>query len=155
MLLTLLWCYYCQLWIYFTCFSRSTCPEVLCKKGVLRNFAKFTGNTCARVRKRFWHRCFLWILRNFKEHLFLQNTSGGCFVLFLRTPILKNICKRLLCIFGNCFIKVSLHGYISTIIRFIVIYKHNNTTLIVRLFCWEFRNFFLKASSKKEQVKTS
>ena len=29
--------------------SRSRRPEVLCKEGVLRNFAKFTGNTCARV----------------------------------------------------------------------------------------------------------
>ena len=25
---------------------------------------------------------FLWILRNFEEHLFLQNTSGGCFYNF-------------------------------------------------------------------------
>ena len=28
---------------------RSSRPNVFCKKGVLRNFAKFTGNTCARV----------------------------------------------------------------------------------------------------------
>ena len=46
--------------------------EVFCEKGVLRNFAKFTGNTCARVsfliklqaapatllKKGLWHRCF-------------------------------------------------------------------------------------------------
>ena len=68
---------------------RSSCPEVFCKKGFLRNFAKFTGNTCARVsfliklqlqfstllKKKLWHR---WILRNFKEHIFLQNVSGCC-----------------------------------------------------------------------------
>ena len=24
-------------------------PEVFCEKGVLRNFAKFTGNTCGRL----------------------------------------------------------------------------------------------------------
>ena len=24
-------------------------PELFCKKGVLRNFAKFAGNTCVRV----------------------------------------------------------------------------------------------------------
>ena len=47
---------------------RSSRPEVFCKKGVLRNFAKFTWNTCARVsflitlqaatllKKRTWHR---------------------------------------------------------------------------------------------------
>ena len=52
---------------------RSSCPEVFCKKGVLRNFAKFTGkhlchslflNKVAGLRpatllkKRLWHRCF-------------------------------------------------------------------------------------------------
>ena len=36
------------------------------KKGVLKNSAKFKGK-----------------LRNFKEHLFLQNTSGGCFLILL------------------------------------------------------------------------
>ena len=29
--------------------SRSSRPKVFCKKRVLRNLAKFTGNTCARV----------------------------------------------------------------------------------------------------------
>ena len=52
---------------------RSSCPEVFCKKGVLRNFGKFTGkhqcqslffNKVAGLRpatlleKRPWHRCF-------------------------------------------------------------------------------------------------
>ena len=52
---------------------RSSCPEVFCKKGVLKNFAKFTGkhlcqslffNKVAGLRpvtllkKRLWHRCF-------------------------------------------------------------------------------------------------
>ena len=56
----------------FTIF-RSSRPEVFCKKGVLKNFAKFTGkhlcqslfsNKVAGLRaatllkKRFWHRCF-------------------------------------------------------------------------------------------------
>ena len=39
---------------------RSSRQELLCKKGVLRNFSKFTGN-CARVpfvKKRLWNRCF-------------------------------------------------------------------------------------------------
>ena len=48
-------------------FWRSNHPEVFCKKEVLENFAKL------------WHRCFLWILRNFSEHLVLQNISRGCF----------------------------------------------------------------------------
>ena len=51
----------------------SSRPEVLCKKGVLRNFAKFTGkHRCQSIffnkgaglspatllKKRLWHRCF-------------------------------------------------------------------------------------------------
>ena len=43
--------------------------EVFCKEDVLQNFAKFTGNTCARasfliklqaslLKKRLWHMCF-------------------------------------------------------------------------------------------------
>ena len=50
---------------------RSSCPEVFCKKGVLSNFAKFTGkNLCqslffnkvaglrsaTSLKKRLWHR---------------------------------------------------------------------------------------------------
>ena len=33
--------------------------EVFCKKGILRNFAKFTGKHPATLlKKRLWHRCF-------------------------------------------------------------------------------------------------
>ena len=53
---------------------RSSRPEVLCKKGVLRNFAKFIGKHLGQslffnkvaglspatlLKKRLWHRCFL------------------------------------------------------------------------------------------------
>ena len=70
----------CDILISYCCFSyiilltgRSSRPEVLCRKGVLRNFAKFTGkhlcqnlffNKIAGLRhanllkKRLWHRCF-------------------------------------------------------------------------------------------------
>ena len=50
---------------------RSSRPEVFCKKGVLRNFAKFTGkhlrqslffnqvaSACNFIKKRLWRRCF-------------------------------------------------------------------------------------------------
>ena len=51
---------------------RSSRPEVFCKKGVLRNFAKFTGKHLFQslffnkvagrpvtlLKKRLWHRCF-------------------------------------------------------------------------------------------------
>ena len=68
---------------------RSSCPDVFSKKGVLGNFSKFTGkHLCQRLflkgLQRYQKRVsgtvvFLWILRNFPEHLFLQKTSGGCF----------------------------------------------------------------------------
>ena len=67
-------------------------PEVFCKNGVLRNFAKFTG-------KHLYHSLFFnkvaglffckkeTVAQMFscefceisKRHLLLQNTSGGCF----------------------------------------------------------------------------
>ena len=62
--------------------DRSSCPEVFCKKGVLENFAKFTGkhlyqsqrSTCNFIKKRGSATgVFLWILRNFSEHLFIED----------------------------------------------------------------------------------
>ena len=53
--------------------NRSSRPEVFCKKGVLRNFAKFTGKHLCQIlfvnevaglrpasllKERLWHRCF-------------------------------------------------------------------------------------------------
>ena len=38
------------------------------------------------LKKRRWHRCFPWILRNFWECIFLQNTSSGCFWLYIIWP---------------------------------------------------------------------
>ena len=60
---------------------------MFCKKGVLRNFAKFTGkHQCRSLRdqqfyfkKRFWHRCFPVHFAKFLRTLLLQNISGGCF----------------------------------------------------------------------------
>ena len=59
------------------------------KKGVLRNFAKFTGNTYARasfliklqasetlLKKRLWYSCFTMNFARFLRASFLQNTSG-------------------------------------------------------------------------------
>ena len=59
----------------YVCQSRSSRPEMFCKEKVLRNFTKFTGkHLCLSLTS-----VFLWILWNFSEHLFLKNTSGGCF----------------------------------------------------------------------------
>ena len=75
-------------------FDGSSRQEVFCKKGILRNFAKFPGkhlcqslffNKVAGLRPATLLKrdsgtgVFLSTLRNFYDHLFLQNTSGGCF----------------------------------------------------------------------------
>ena len=69
---------------------RSSRPEMFCEKGVLRNFAKFTGNHLRApanlLKKRLWHRClpvnFPKFLRTpfFTEHLWrlLLNVGEWC-----------------------------------------------------------------------------
>ena len=58
-------------------------PKVFCKKGVLRNFAKFTGkHLCqslffSKVAGLSIER-FLWFLRNFWEHVFYRTPLGDC-----------------------------------------------------------------------------
>ena len=82
----------------------SSRSEVFCKKrcsvkkGVLWNFTKFTGNTCARasffnkvaglrsatiLKKRLWHRCFPVNFVKFPRTPFLQNTSGRLLLFFI------------------------------------------------------------------------
>ena len=72
------------------------------KKGVLRNFTKFTGkylcqslffNKVAGLRpatllkKRLWHRCFPVNFAKFLRTPFLQNTSGRLLLLNMRVII--------------------------------------------------------------------
>ena len=59
---------------------RSSHRRCSVKKGVLRNFAKFTGkHLCLRpatlLKKRLWRRCFPVIFEKFLRTPFLQNTS--------------------------------------------------------------------------------
>ena len=70
----------------------SSRPEVFCKKGVLRNFLKFTGEhlcqslfCCRPTTLAQVFSCEL--LQSFWEHFFLQNTSGSSFlVVFIAYP---------------------------------------------------------------------
>ena len=61
--------------------SRNSRLEVICEKGVLKNFAKFTATL---LKERFWHRCFSVnfekILRTpiFIEHLWWLPLSKQC-----------------------------------------------------------------------------
>ena len=78
-----------NVYIYFSCLGESEAVARRCsvkKKRVFRKFAKFTGkNLCnslffrpaTLLKKRLWHSRFP--VKTFEGHLFLQNTSGGCF----------------------------------------------------------------------------
>ena len=77
----------------------SSRPEVLCKKGVLKNFTKIIGKHLCKnfffkkiaglrsanlLKNRLWHRCFPVNFAKFlKIPFFLQNTSAGCFLSLL------------------------------------------------------------------------
>ena len=67
---------------------------MFCKKGVLKNFAKFTGkhrcqslvfnkvaglSPATLLKKRLWHSAFRVDFATFLRTPFLQNTSVGCF----------------------------------------------------------------------------
>ena len=63
-----------HLWASFSRNYRSNRPEVFCKNGVLRNFAKLTGKQREKRKKRLWHRClfsceFCEIFRNTFFHI--------------------------------------------------------------------------------------
>ena len=68
-------------------------PEVFCKKAALKNFPIFTGKGLC------WSLCLI-KLQNFRHATLLKETSAQKFCVniakFLKTPILKIICERLL-----------------------------------------------------------
>ena len=108
---------------------RSTLPELLCEKDVLRNFAKFTGkhlcwglffNKLASLRPAslltLWHRYFP---INFAKFL---NTFFSCFCMFLILPFLskayqarKHFHTKIIWVYYRSKIK-TLHGYFWIII---------------------------------------
>ena len=72
-------------------FCQKQLPRLLCKKGVLRNFTKFTGihlyqslffnkvtglKPASLLKKRLWHNIFPVNFVKFLRRPFLQNTSG-------------------------------------------------------------------------------
>ena len=82
--------------------SRSSHQCCSIKRGVLRNFTKFTGKylcqsarvpfsraqACNLLKKRLWHRCFPVNFEKFLRTSFLQSTSGRVLLdNFFRLPI--------------------------------------------------------------------
>ena len=75
--------------------DRSSRPEVLCKKGALKNFAKFTWKHLCQsllfikfggikpvtlLKKRLWHRCFPVTFAKFLRTQFYRTPPGDCFL---------------------------------------------------------------------------
>ena len=59
--------------------ARKNCPEVVCKKGVLKNFAELTRKHLC-LKPRLWHRClFSCEFWEIFKNTFLCNASGVCF----------------------------------------------------------------------------
>ena len=70
---------------YSILLNRSSRLEVFCKKGVLKNFAKFTGKHLCQslffnkrpatlLKKRLWHRCFpVNFAKFFRTHFFIEH----------------------------------------------------------------------------------
>ena len=88
--------FYSSRYLIFHQFSEAATGGVLLKKVFLEISQNSQENTCARV---FFNKVtgqgtgvFLWILGNFQEHLFLQNTSGGCFWIKAWIPNLNLNC---------------------------------------------------------------
>ena len=82
---------------------------MFCKKGVVRNFAKFTGKHLCQslffnivaatiLKKRLWHRCFPVNSAKFLRTTFLKNTSGRLLLDLLRVHNFprNNICITML-----------------------------------------------------------
>ena len=99
---------YCYSEIYLTAMFRSSHRRCSVKKGVLRNFAKFTGkHLCQRLffnkvagrpatllKKSLWHRCFPVNFAKFLRTPFLQNTSGRLLlhvVAFFEPSVMKEV----------------------------------------------------------------
>ena len=87
-------------------FIPEAATDVWWKKGILKNFAKFTGKQMCQsvffnkvsglrsaflLKKRLWHRCFHVNFAKFLRTPFLQNTCGGY---FCHSECLLLLCKK-------------------------------------------------------------
>ena len=92
----------------YYCNFRSSRPEVFSKKGLLRNFAKFSPAPYNFMKKRLEHRCFPVNFAKFLRASFSYNTCVGCFCISWQSEIVHfvigivvsitvcdNICKPL------------------------------------------------------------
>ena len=98
---------------------RSSRPQVFCKKGILKNFTKFTGKhlwqslffdkvaglrTATLFKERLWHKCFpVNFVKFLRTSIFIEHL-WWLFLLLInqhRRPVLKPVCN--VC-FAYCFV---------------------------------------------------
>ena len=102
-------------------------PEVFCKKGALKNFAKFTGKHLCQslffdkvhgpkpatlLKKRLWLRCFPVNFAKFSRTPLLQNTSGRL-LLNIYTPLINYLPKILWLFHFYLYLKIKI-SHINT-----------------------------------------
>ena len=112
--------------LFYSTKFRSSHQRCSIKKGVLKNFAKFTGKqlcqglffnkvaACNVFKKRLWHRYFPVNFAKFLEYLFYRTPLDDCFYkckLFIFTFLIFNIFWNLLCIFFWKFAACSFPVY--------------------------------------------
>ena len=81
----------------------SSRSQVFFKTGALNNFTNFTKKpvlesyfkACSFIEKRRQHRCFPMKFANFLSTHFLQDTSGGCFL--MNSSLVSNVNKKYNC----------------------------------------------------------
>ena len=123
---------------------------MVCKKGVLRNFATFH----AFLKKSLWHRCFPVNFMKFLRTTFLQNTSGRLLLLIelyyfksftetsWRNFVETKISTKTLFYLFYCFTKDSIKSYSASLkINTKSSYKHFRLYIY---FCYATRDDWFK-----------
>ena len=118
-------------------------PEVFYKKGILRNFAKFTGNTCARVSCAYFIKkealtqvfsCEFWeIFKNTFSAEHLRATASFMIILNLGT----NFTSRLWNIIFDVLVTINLNLAKVNMLVFLLwcqfsIFQHNHSMILCR-----------------------
>ena len=134
---------YCTTESKWTWFSKATIYKCFTKKGVLKNFAKFTWKhlkpvTPERLKRDSNAGDFLQVLRNFQEFLFYRTPLGDCFwIFFIRftvffTTQLTN--KNQVFAILNMFYHVFWTWWISWILRLENYTLRNKTKMLSNIY---------------------
>ena len=118
--------------------TRCSCPEVFCKKGGCRNFAKFIGKqlyqsllfnklqawqACNFIKTEIWHRCFPVYFAKFLRTTFLRTPLGN----WTYSRAILFVIEHLLCLSASVY---SIYSFGKLVFRLFVF-------RVFSLFCFE------------------